>query len=376
MNFLFTDEQLELRASVRAFLADKSAEPAVRELMATDAGYDPAVWRQMGDQLGLQGMAIPEEYGGSGFGYLELGIVFEEMGRALLCAPYLSSVALATEVLLRCADEAARKDWLPGLADGRTIGALAVLEQAGRWDEAAVRARASHGPAGWVLDGSKRHVLDGHVADLIVVAARTPACTGLFAVDGTAPGLTRTPAGTLDQTRKQARLDFAGTPARLIGDQADGWRVVRQVLATAGVLLAAEQAGGAARAAEMAAGYAGVRVQSGRPIGSFQAVKHLCADMLTEVEAARSAAYYGLWALASASADLPLAASLAKVYCSQAYCRVAGDNIQVHGGIGFTWEHPAHLYFKRAKSGEAMFGTPAYHRDLLAARLGLTTAEA
>ncbi|HEY1000560.1 MAG TPA: acyl-CoA dehydrogenase family protein [Streptosporangiaceae bacterium] len=375
MNFLFTDEQLELRAAVRDFLGAKSAEPAVRRLMATEAGYDSAVWQQMSDQLGLPGLAVPEEYEGAGFGYLELGVVFEEMGRALLCAPYLSTVALAAEALLRCADEAARKDLLPGLATGRTIGTLALLEQPGRWDEAGVRMPARRGGgngSGWVLDGSKRHVLDGHVADLILVGARTPAGVGLFAVDGTAPGLRRTPVPTLDQTRKRAHLTFAGPPARLIGDEADGWRVIRRVLDTAAILQAAEQAGGACRAVEMAAGYAGMRVQFGRPIGSFQAVKHMCADMLTEAEAARSAAYYGLWALAAGEEEeLPLAASLAKVYCSSAYCRIAGDAIQVHGGIGFTWEHPAHLYFKRAKASEAMFGTPAYHRNLLAVRLGL-----
>jgi alkylation response protein AidB-like acyl-CoA dehydrogenase len=372
MDFLFTDEQLELRGAVRDFLGAKAAEPGARRLMATEAGYDPAVWKQMSDQLGLPGLAVPEEYEGAGFGYLELGIVFEEMGRALLCAPYLSTVALATEALLRCADEAARKELLPGLATGRTIGTLALLEQPGRWDEADVRMRARRGSGGWVLDGRKRHVLDGHIADLIMVGARAPGGVALFAVDGMAPGLRRTPVPTLDQTRKQAHLEFAGTPARLIGDEADGWRVIRRVLDTAAILQAAEQAGGACRAVEMAAGYAGTRVQFGRPIGSFQAVKHLCADMLTEAEAARSAAYYGLWALAAGDEEeLPLAASLAKVYCSAAYSKITGDAIQVHGGIGFTWEHPAHLYFKRAKASEAMFGTPGYHRDLLAARLGL-----
>jgi alkylation response protein AidB-like acyl-CoA dehydrogenase len=373
MDFLCTDEQLELRATVRDFLASKSAEPTVRELMATPAGYDRAVWRQLSDQLGLTGLAVPEEYGGSGSGYVELGIVFEEMGRALLCAPYLASVALATEALLRCTDEAARKDLLPGLASGTTIGTLALLEQPGRWDEASVqtRARRVFGGAGWVLDGGKRHVLDGHIADLIMVGARTPAGVALFAVDGLAPGLRRVPVPTLDQTRKQAHLEFTGTPARLIGDEADGWRVLRRVLDTAAILLAAEQVGGACRAVEMAAGYAAMRVQFGRPIGAFQAIKHMCADMLTEAEAARSAACYGLWALAGDGEDVPLAASVAKVYCSAAYAKIAGDLIQVHGGIGFTWEHPAHLYFKRAKTSEVLFGTPAYHRDLLALRLGL-----
>ena len=172
MDFFFTDEQLELRATVRGFLASKSAEEAVRQLMATSAGYDPAVWRQMSEQLGLVGLAVPEEYGGAGFGYVELGIVFEEMGRALLCAPYLASVALATEALLRCTDEAARKDLLPGLANGTTIGTLALLERPGRWDEASAQTRARRSGAkgsGWVLDGGKRHVLDGHIADLIMV---------------------------------------------------------------------------------------------------------------------------------------------------------------------------------------------------------------
>ena len=376
MNFLVTDEQLELRATVRDFLAGKSAEETVRHVMASPEGYDPAVWRQLSDQLGLPGLAVPEEYEGSGFGYTELGIVLEEMGRSLLCAPFLASVALATEALLRCADEGARKDLLPGLATGRVIGTLALLEQPGRWDEAGVQMRARRSGATWLLDGGKRHVPDGHIAGLILVAARTPAGVGLFAVDGTAPGLSRVPAPALDQTRRQAHLEFAGTPARLIGDEGGGWPVLGRVLDTAAILLAAEQVGTASRAAELAAGYAKIRVQFGRPIGSFQAIKHLCADMLTETEAARSAAYYGLWALAADSDEVPVAASLARVYCSQACSRVAGAAIQVHGGIGFTWEHPAQLYFKRAKATEAMFGTPGYHRDLLAARLGLTATAA
>jgi len=289
MNFIFTDEQLELRAAVRASLAGKPAEADVRRLMATPSGYDPTVWTQLSDQLGLPGMAVPEEYEGSGFGYIELGIVFEEMGRALLCAPYLASVALAAEALLRCADEAARKDLLPGLAAGRTIGTLALLERPGRWDEAGVHMRARRQGAEWLLAGHKRHVLDGHVAGLVLVAARTDADVGLFAVDGSAPGLTRTPVPTVDQTRRQAHLEFAATPARLIGAEGAGWPVLRRVLDTAAILMAAEQAGGASRALEMAVDYAKVRAQFGRPIGSFQAIKHLCADMLTETEAARSA---------------------------------------------------------------------------------------
>jgi alkylation response protein AidB-like acyl-CoA dehydrogenase len=371
MNLTFTAEQRVLRAVVRDFLAEKSGEAEVRRLMATPAGYDPEVWRRMSDQLALQQMAVPEEYGGAGFGYVELGIVFEEMGRVLMCAPYLSTVALAIEALLRSGDEAAKKDLLPGLATGETIGTLAVLETAGRWDEAGVALRARRNGTEWLLDGVKRHVLDGHVAGLVLVAARTDMGVGLFAVGGAAPGLTRTPVETLDQTRRQAHLEFAGTPARLVGEEGGGWAVVRQVLDTAAILMAAEQVGGAARALDMAVDYAKTRFQFGRPIGSFQAVKHRCADMLTETEAARSAAYYGMWALDAADPDVPVAAALAKIYCSQAYMRVAADNIQVHGGIGFTWEHPAHLYFKRAKTTELLFGAPSLHREALGARLGL-----
>jgi alkylation response protein AidB-like acyl-CoA dehydrogenase len=371
MDFLCTAEQLELRATVRDFLASKSAGQTVRDLMATPAGYDPAVWRQLSDQLGLTGLAVPEEYQGAGFGYVELGIVFEEMGRALLCAPYLSSVALAAEALLRCTDEAARKDLLPGLATGTTIGTLALLEQPGRWDEAGVRMHARRRGARWVLDGSKRHVVDGHIADLIMVGARTPAGVGLFAVDGAAPGLQRVPVPTLDQTRRQAHLEFAGTPARLIGDEDDGWRVLRRVLDTAAILLAAEQVGGASRAVEMAAGYAGMRVQFGRPIGSFQAIKHKCANLLLEVECGRSAVYHAREAVAGAEPDGPLAAALAYAYCSQAFTRAAKDCIQIHGGIGYTWEHDAHLYLRRAKSSQLLFGPPARQRARLAELAGI-----
>jgi len=367
----FDDDQHELRRVVRSFLTAHSTEDDVRRLMATTDGYDPAQWRRMGAELGLQGLAIPEEYGGSGFGHLELGIVFEEMGRALLCAPYLATVALAAEALLRCDDPAARADLLPGIAAGETVATLALTEDDGHWDERAVTAEAVRAGDGWAITGTKTFVPDGHTADLILVVARTGVGISLFAVRAGAPGLARAPLPTLDQTRKQARLDLAAVPARLIGAEGAAWPVVRRTLAAAAVLLAAEQVGGAARALELAVDYARIRVQYGRPIGSFQGVKHLCADMLTAVESARSAAYEGLWALAADAPDAHLSAALAKAYCSHAYSRVAGDCVQVHGGIGFTWEHPAHLYLKRAKSSEVLFGTASYHRDRLATWLGL-----
>jgi alkylation response protein AidB-like acyl-CoA dehydrogenase len=326
----------------------------------------------MAGELGLQGLAIPEQYGGSGFGYAELGIVFEEAGRALLCAPYLATVALAAEALLRAGDERARAELLPGIASGATIATLALTEEDGRWDEAGVRLAATATDGEWSLTGVKTYVPDGHVADLLLVAARTPSGVSLFAVTGDAPGIGRTALPTLDQTRKQARLEFAATPARLLGAEGAAWPALARTLATASVLLAAEQVGAAAAALEAAVEYAKIRVQYGRPIGQFQGIKHRCADMLVAVEAARSAAYGGLWALESGDeAEIALAAPLAQAFCSEVLTRVTGDCVQVHGGIGFTWEHPAHLYLKRAKSSEILLGPPAHHRRLLAAALGI-----
>ena len=371
MNFAFSEEQEELRKSVRRFLEDKSPETEVRRLMDTTEGYDPAVWNQMAQQLGLQGLAIPEEFGGSGYSYVELIVVLEEMGRALLCAPYFSTVALAANALLVAGDEAAKKQYLPGLASGEVIATVALTEDAGKWDEAGVTLTATASGDGFTLTGSKNFVLDGHVANLILVTARTAGGVSLFAVDGDAPGLTRTALSTMDQTRKQAKLEFADTPARLIGTEGNAWPAVAKTLDLAAVALAAEQVGGAQKVLEMSVEYAKVRVQFGRPIGSFQAIKHKCADMLLEVESAKSAAYYAGWAAAEDSDELPVVASLAKAYCSDAYFHAAAENIQIHGGIGFTWEHPAHLYFKRAKSSELYLGDPTYHRELLAQRIGL-----
>ena len=371
MNFAFSEEQEELRKSVRRFLDDKSPEAEVRRLMETTEGYDPAVWSQMAQQLGLQGLAVPEEFGGSGYTYVELIVVLEEMGRALLCAPYFSSVALAANALLTSGDDGAKKDYLPGIASGETIATVALTEPAGRWDEEGVTTAASGSGDSWTLDGTKSFVLDGHTANLILVPARTSGGVSLFAVAGDASGLTRTPLATMDQTRKQAKLEFSGTPARLIGSEGTAWAGLSKMLDLAAVALAAEQVGGAQRVLDMSVEYAKVRVQFGRPIGSFQAIKHKCADMLLEVESAKSAAYYAGWAAAEDSDELPVVASLAKAYCSDAYFHAAAENIQIHGGIGFTWEHPAHLYFKRAKSSELYLGDPTYHRELLAQRIGL-----
>jgi len=371
VNFAFSEEQEELRNIVRQFLDAKSPEVAVREQMDTERGYDPDVWSQMAEQLGLQSLTIPEEFGGQGFGYVELIVVLEEMGKALLCAPYFSSVVLAANTLLLSGDDSAKKEYLPGIASGETIATLAFTEPNGKWDASGIELTATADGDGYKLNGSKSFVLDGHTANLILVAGRTDNGVSIFAVDAEAAGLTRTALSTMDQTRKQAKLDFADTPAKLVGEDGAGAEVLSSVLDLAAVALAAEQVGGAQKCLDMAVEYAKVRVQFGRPIGSFQAIKHKCADMLLEVESAKSAAYYAGWCASEMNDELPSVASLAKAYCSEAYFHASAENIQIHGGIGFTWEHPAHLYFKRAKSSELLFGDPTYHRELLAQRIGI-----
>ena len=372
MEAVFGAEHEELRSAIRRFLERKSPESEVRRLMETTAGYDPAVWSQMAERLGLQGLIIPEQFGGSGYGYVELIVVLEEMGRALLCAPYFASVVMAANLLIASGDDGAKKDYLPGIAGGSVIATVALAEDDGRWDEAGVTLRADCRGGGWTLTGEKLFVFDGTVADVVLAVARTPGGVSVFAVEQGAAGLSASPMPTMDQTRKQARLAFDSTPARLIGREGGAWPAISAMLDLAVVALAAEQAGGAQKVLEMAVEYAKVRVQFGRAIGSFQGIKHKCADMLLEVESARSAAYYAGHAAAAGDEELPVLASLAKSRCSDAYSRVAAENIQVHGGIGFTWEHPAHLYFKRAKSSELIFGDPGYHRELLLQRLGLS----
>ncbi|MHB1988884.1 MAG: acyl-CoA dehydrogenase family protein [Acidimicrobiales bacterium] len=371
MNFGFSEEQEELRSAVRRFFEDKSPVSEVRRLMETEQGYDAAFWAQMGNQLGLQAMTIPEELGGAGFGYIELVVVLEEMGRALVCAPYFATVALGANALLCSGDDEAKAAYLPGIASGETIATLAYCEPSGRWDLDGIEMAASNSAGTWSLSGVKSYVLDGHSAGLILVAARTPGGISLFAVEAGAAGLTRTPLPTMDQTRKQARLEFEAVEGRLVGGEGAGGPILAKTLDLAAVALAAEQVGGAQRVLEMSVEYAKTRIQFGRPIGSFQAIKHKCADMLLEVESAKSAAYYAGWAASEDNDELAVTACLAKAYCSEAYFHAAAENIQIHGGIGFTWEHDAHLYFKRAKSSELIFGDPAYHRELLAQRIGL-----
>ncbi|MFF5140034.1 acyl-CoA dehydrogenase family protein [Streptomyces sp. NPDC013157] len=371
MDFAFSEEQEELRRTVRAFLTDTSPETEVRRLMETPEGFDRALWRRMGTELGLQGLAVPEEYGGAGCGPVEVGVVMEETGRALLCAPFLSSAVLATTALLHCADEDARKRLLPGLASGELVATLALTEDSARWDGAGIGLTAQESNGEWLLNGHKTFVLDGAAADVVLTVARSEDGIGVFVADGDAAGLSREPLPTMDPTRRQARLDYHDVRATLLRTHGDSWDLVSRVLDHAAVALCAEQVGVASRALDMAVEYAKVRHQFGRPIGSFQAVKHLLADVLLEVESARAAAHYALLAAQDEDPELPAVASLAKAFCSDACLQATAENIQVHGGIGFTWEHPAHLYLKRAKTSQLLFGDPAYHRELLAQRIGM-----
>jgi len=366
-----TTEQEELRASVRRFLNDRAPLPRVRELMETPDGIDRAVWQQAGAQLGLLGLAVPEEYGGSGFSFAEQAIVLEELGAALYGGPFFASAVLAATALLASPDEGARRDLLPQIASGEVIATLAFTEDDGSWDPAATRLTASKTGDDWRLDGHKSFVLDGGSAGLILVLAVADGSLSLFAVDADAAGLARTVLPTLDQTRKLARLEFGGVAGRLIGSPGDAAAVLDHVLDVAAIALAAEQLGGAQRALDMAVEYSKVRHQFGRPIGSFQALKHRMADLLLEVESLRSAVNYAAAAVADGSAEVPAVASLVKAYASETYFHVAAENIQIHGGIGFTWEHDAHLYFKRAKSSELFLGDGAYHRERLADRIRL-----
>ncbi len=373
MRFSFSDEQEEFRVFLRRFLDDKSPTTEVRRLMETDEGYDEAVWKQLSTDLGLPAVHVPEEYGGQGFSYGELGIVLEEMGRALLCAPYFSSAVLATTTILNAGSEEQKRTLLPPLAAGESRAALAFTEDNGLWDSSGVAMTATSSGGGYTLNGAKSFVLDGHTADRIVALARTPGTSGneglsFFTVPGDAAGLTRTLLKTADPTRKQARLVFKDVQAELLGVEGAAAEPLAKTLDLAAVCLANEMVGGAEKLRESALDYAMMRVQFGRQIGSFQTMKHRSADMLLEVELAKSAAYYAAAAAAEEDEDLPALASLAKASASQAYMQTAINTVQIHGGIGFTWDNDTHLWFKRAKSSEVFLGDPSYHRELLMQR--------
>jgi alkylation response protein AidB-like acyl-CoA dehydrogenase len=370
MQFSFTGEQEEFRSVLRRFLEDKSPPAVVRRLMETETGWDRASWRDLNQQLGLSAVHIPEAYGGQGFGFVELGIVLEEMGRALLCAPFFASTVLAATAIMNAGTEAQKRALLPPIADADCIATLAFTEPNGRWDTGGVETTATPNGERFVLDGVKSFVLDGHSADLIVVVARRPGSNGddglsFFTVRGDALGLTRRALKVMDPTRKQARLEFASVEAELLGEAGGGAGPFAKTMTQAAVCLANEMVGGAERLRQSALDYANLRVQFGRSIASFQSMKHKQADMLVDVELAKSAAYYAAAAAADDDPELPAVASLAKACAADAYMQTAIHTIQIHGGIGFTWDNDTHLWFKRAKSSEVFLGDPNWHRELM-----------
>jgi len=379
MDFGFSQEQELLRATARKFLESECPSAWVRARMEEPAGTTPEFWARLAEQ-GWLGLVYPEEYGGSGLGFVDLTVLMEEMGRVVMPGPFFSTVLLGGLAILEAGSAAQKTAWLPRLIAGEARAALAWTEPNARWDAAGITLPARPAADGWVLTGTKLFVLDAHLADVLVVAARTAEGpepergVSLFLVPRDTPGLEARLLPTMDQTRKlcEVRLQDVRVPAEaLLGPRDGGWAPLARVIDRATVALCAEMCGGAQKVLEMSTEYAKVRVAFGRPIGSYQGVKHKAADMLVEVENAKSLTYYAAWAVDEDSPEVPLAASMAKAYCSDAYRRVAGDGIQIHGGIGFTWEHDLHLYFKRAKSSEFTFGDATYHRERVARLIGL-----
>jgi alkylation response protein AidB-like acyl-CoA dehydrogenase len=360
--FSVTDEQRALRSAVVDLMARYSGETQVRALMATGTGLDPKVWQDLA-AMGLTGLLIDEEYGGAGAGPVEMGIAMEEMGRVLLVSPFLSTAVLVPSLLAEAADATECAAVLPRIAAGDLIASVAFAEDGSARLPTTIATSAGAIGDAWHITGYKHFVLDGQSADLLYVLAETDAGPGVFAVDAGAAGLDVTPLTTVDPTRKQCRLQFVDTPARLVGRLGTGVEVFTAALDRSAVALVSEQAGGAQRAVEMATEYAKTRYQFGRAIGSFQAVKHMCADMLLEAESAVSAARFVAGSFAQQAPTRVADLALAQAYCSDAFVFVAATNIQVHGGIGFTWEHPAHLYLRRARSDAQLLGSPSWHRE-------------
>lgn len=380
MEFAFSDEQEMIRESAESFLADVSDSAAVRAAMASELGHDPALWQRLCTEMVWPAIHIPEEYGGLGLGFVELAILLEQMGRRLLCSPFFASACLATPALLLGGDEAQKQRWLPQLAEGSLTATLAWASN-NRNGLDAVQASVRAEGSGFVIDGSLRQVVDGHSTGLLIVAARDSEGVSLFAVPADTAGISRRLTPTLDQTRKLAEVSlqqvYVEADARL-GAPGQGGELLEKVLQLACAAQAAEQTGGAQQALDLTLAYIAERQQFGRAIASFQAIKHRAADMMLEVECARSAVYYAACVAeealaangeAAVAAELPLAAALAKARCSEAFFHCAAESIQLHGGVGFTWEYDPHLYFKRARASEAFLGAPSWHRERIAAVL-------
>jgi alkylation response protein AidB-like acyl-CoA dehydrogenase len=370
MSIFLSEEQTTFRDGVRAFLERRSSSAAVRALLDSPEGYDRAVWKQMADQLGLQGLHVPEEHDGSGFTAVELCLVSREVGRVLLPAPWLSTVVLAATALVESGDEDAMARYLPGIAAGETIATVALPEasRAGASEVALVHARPSAASSAR-LYGVVDLVLDGCAADVLLLAAGDDAGGSLYAVDLGAPGVTREPIRALDPSRRLARITLDGVEAARIGDAGAAAALIARTRDLAAVALAAEAVGGAEAMLAMSVAYAKDRFQFGRPIGSFQAIKHRCADLLVEVDSASLLADWAARAAAEQPEALPVAAAECKARCTDAFVHAAAAAIQIHGGIGFTWEHDAHLYFKRAKFDQLLLGHPDLHRERAAQAL-------
>lgn len=371
MTALSVEESAALRDSVRALLRDRAGQAQVRAAMESPAGYDPALWAELA-RLGIVGLIVAQEHGGSGAGPVELEMVMEEAGAALLCGPLLASGVLAASLLAATGDPAAAA-YLPGIADGSSIATAALTGPTGTWTPegvAVLSAPASAGDGLWSLSGTASFVLHAQSADLLLVAAHGPDGLSLFAVDLPQEQVVVTPLRTFDRTLRLAQVEFAGTAATPIGAPGAGWGAVERALDLARVALAGEQAGGARQCLDITVDYAKTRVQFGRPIGSFQAIKHLAADLLLESESAISAARSAARALEQDAPDAGASISLAAFACADAYTTVAATSIQMHGGIAFTWDHPAHLYLRRARADAQLLGTPTFYRERYLQQMG------
>jgi alkylation response protein AidB-like acyl-CoA dehydrogenase len=380
MEFKFTDEQRMIRDTAQAFLAEISSSQAIRSAMETEQGYQDTIWQRICGEMYWQAIHIPEEYGGMGLGYVELVAMLEQMGRYLLCSPFFSTVCLGANALMIAGTAEQKQQYLSQICEGSLTATLAYTSNNGRWDAHAVQGVVTTQDENYVLNGTYRYVPDGHTADLLIVAVRNEGSTGeegisLFAIPANTPGVTRTWLPTMDQTRKQAEIvldKVIVSKDHLMAEQGKSWSQLNKVIQLATIAVSAEQTGGAQQALDLTVAYTKERVQFGRPVAGFQAVKHQAADMMLRTEVARSAAYYAACVAEESinggplAGELDEAASVAKSYCSDGYFKNASDAIQLHGGVGFTWEYDVHLYFKRAKSSELLLGNGAYHREQIA----------
>ncbi len=373
MDFGFSEEQDMLRQSARQFLDTECAMTYVRKMMDDETGYSGEQWNKLAG-LGWTGLIFPEEYGGSGLNMVDLVVVLEEMGRCVMPGPYFSTVILGGLAIDLGGSKAQKKKYLPGICDGTLKATLAQVEESGRWDADGIMLAATKTADGFTLNGTKLFVHDAHNSDILIVPTRTAGKKGekgitLFIVDAKADGVKRSVLKTMDQTRKLCEVTFTGVNVgkdAVLGKAGQGWPLLGRLIDRAKVALCAEMCGGMQKVLEMSVDYAKVREQFGKPIGSFQAIQHKCANMMVQVESSKSATYYAAWAVANNVTEAHLAACMAKAYCSDAYRIVSGEGIQIHGGIGFTWEHDMHLYFKRAKGSEVTFGDATWNRELVA----------